>query len=496
MQDIMKLSLRNESPVTIETPCLVVGVLEGAPLTGPAAALDEASGGRLSAMIESGDIDPDRNETTLIHGLAGVTAERVLIVGGGLGEKFDRVRYLNMCQAAGKFLRESAVLEAHICLGELPVEDLDAGWRLRQAATAIDHGNYRYVATKPLRPNDPKPMERASFSGGEELQAALDQAIALAAGTRRARELGNLPPNICTPIYLAEQCTALAESIDNCSVDVLDVEQMTDLGMEALLSVGQGSANPPRLIVLKYEGAGSDERPYVLVGKGVTFDTGGISLKPRESMDEMKFDMCGAASVIGAFEALARMQPALNVITVVAAVENMPDGKAYRPGDVIGSMAGKTIEVLNTDAEGRLALCDALTYSERFDPAAIVDVATLTGACVVALGHHASAVMTPHDDLADELIAAGQTAVDRGWRLPLWEDYQSQLKSPFAEMQNIGGLPAGAITAGCFLSKFTKDMRWAHIDIAGSAWKWNGKEGATGRPVGLLTQFVLDRQGG
>lgn len=489
----MHFELRDQSPVTIDTPCLVVGVLEDAPLAGSAALLDEASKGRLSALIQSGDIDPDRNETALLHGLPGVTAERILVVGGGKADRFDRVRYLNMCQTAGKFLRQSTVREAHVCLGELPVEDFDAAWRLRQAACAIDHGNYRYVATKPLKAHDPQPLERASFPGGDELKPALDQAMALAAGTRRARELGNLPPNICTPIYLAEQCTALAESIDNCTVDVLDVEQMTDLGMKALLSVGQGSANPPRLIVLKYQGAGEDERPYVLVGKGVTFDTGGISLKPRESMDEMKFDMCGAAAVIGAFEACARMQPELNVITVVAAVENMPDGKAYRPGDVIGSMAGKTIEVLNTDAEGRLALCDALTYSERFNPAAIVDVATLTGACVIALGHHASAIMSPHDDLAEELIAAGQTAVDRGWRLPLWEDYQSQLKSPFAEMQNVGGLPAGAITAGCFLSKFTKDMRWAHMDIAGSAWKWNGKEGATGRPVGLLTQFILDR---
>jgi leucyl aminopeptidase len=491
----MKITLNNTAPAVIETPCLVVGVLEDAPLTGPAAELDEASNGRLSALLASGDIDPDRNETTLLHGLDGVKAERVLVVGGGKADRFDRVRYNNMCLAAGTFLRKHAVRGAHICLAELSVEKMDTDWRLRQAVFAIDHGNYRYVTTKPLRADDHHPLEAASFQGGNERQAALEQGIALAAGTRRARELGNLPPNICTPAYLAQECANIAESHDKCTVEILKPEEMAELGMDALLAVGQGSDHPPRLIVLRYEGAASDDRPYVLVGKGVTFDTGGISLKPRESMDEMKFDMCGAATVIGAFEACARMGLAINLVTVVAAVENMPDGKAYRPGDVIGSMAGKTIEVLNTDAEGRLALCDALTYSSRFDPAAIVDVATLTGACVVALGHHASAVMTPHDDLAQELLEAGDAAVDRAWRLPLWEDYQSQLKSPFADMKNVGGLPAGAITAGCFLSKFTRDMRWAHVDIAGSAWKWNGNEGASGRPVGMLTRFLMDRAG-
>lgn len=491
----MKITLNNTSPVEIETPCLVVGILEDAPLTGPALAIDEASGGRLSQLIASGDVDPDRNETTLLHGLPGVAAERILVVGGGKASRFDRVRYLNMCLSAGAFLRSHAVRDAHVCLAELEVENLDADWRLRQAVFAIDHGNYRYVATKPLRPDDHRPLKSASFHGGPERESAMSEGIALGAGTRRARELGNLPPNICTPAFLAGECRVIVERYDNCSIEILKTKQMTELGMDALLAVGQGSSNRPRLIVMSYQGADKDERPYVLVGKGVTFDTGGISLKPREGMDEMKYDMCGAASVIGAFEACVHMQLPINLVTVVAAVENMPDGKAYRPGDVIGSMAGKTIEVLNTDAEGRLALCDALTYSERFEPQAIIDVATLTGACVVALGHHASAVMTPHDDLADELIAAGQTAVDRGWRLPLWEDYQSQLKTPFADMKNVGGVPAGAITAGCFLAKFTRDMRWAHIDIAGSAWKWNANEGATGRPVGLLTRFLMDRAG-
>jgi leucyl aminopeptidase len=417
------------------------------------------------------------------------------VVGCGLSTRFDRVRFQAVCMAAGRFLRGHAVTSAHLCLNELEVEGLDAAWRLHQAVVAFDRANYRYTATKPPKVDDPLPLTGASFQASADLQDTLQQAIGLAAGYRMARDLGDLPPNICTPVYLAGQATEIAGRHAKASVELLDRAQMAELGMHALLAVAQGSTNEPRLIVLRYQGAAADQRPYVLVGKGVTFDTGGISLKPREGMEQMKFDMCGAASVIGAFEACCNLDLAINLVTVVAAVENMPDGNAYRPGDVITSMAGKTIEIHNTDAEGRLALCDALTYCERFDPAAIIDVATLTGACVVALGHHASAVMTRHDDLAEELLAAGQAAVDRGWRLPLWEDYNLQLKSSFADMRNVGGMPAGAITAGCFLGKFTRDMRWAHLDIAGSAWKWGSTESATGRPVGMLTQFLADRAG-
>jgi leucyl aminopeptidase len=270
---------------------------------------------------------------------------------------------------------------------------------------------------------------------------------------------------------------------------------MSELGMDALLGVSRGSSNRARLIVLNYSGGAADQRPVALIGKGVTFDSGGLSLKSGENMMQMKYDMCGAAGVIGAFVACARMQLAVNVVCIVAAVENMPDGDAYRPGDVLTSMSGKTIEVLNTDAEGRLVLCDALTFSERFDPDVVIDVATLTGACVVALGHHATGLMSNDDALAGELAAAGDAIVDRAWRLPLWEEYQSQLDSPFADMKNVGGMPAGVLTAGCFLSRFAEDQRWAHLDVAGSAWKWGGDDGATGRPVGLLAQFLLNRAG-
>jgi leucyl aminopeptidase len=488
----IKLSLKGNVPAEVESECLVIGVMEDTPLSGAAAEVDLASDGTINRLIQSGDIDPDKYLTTLLHAVPGIRAKRVLVVGCGTPEKFDRVRFHGVCMAAGAFLREHAVDDAHLCLNTLEVEDLDSAWRLRQAAVAFDRANYRYTATKAVKPHTPPAMKTASFQGGPELQDALDQATGLAAGYRTARELGNLPPNICTPAYLAQESIAIAKRYENCSIDVLERSDMADLGMDALLGVAQGSSNPPKFIILRYSGAG-DARPHVLVGKGVTFDTGGISLKPRENMDQMKFDMGGAAGVIGAFEACAHMQLDINLVTVVAAVENMPDGNAYRPGDVLTSMSGKTIEILNTDAEGRLALCDALTYVERFEPAAVIDVATLTGACVVALGHHASGLMSKHDDLADELLAAGDRAVDRAWRLPLWEDYQTQLKTPFADMKNVGGMPAGAITAGCFLAKFTAKQRWAHIDVAGSAWKWGETEGATGRPVGLLTQYLMDR---
>jgi leucyl aminopeptidase len=349
--------------------------------------------------------------------------------------------------------------------------------------------------TKPLKEDSPVPLAAASFQGGATLQPALDQATAFAMGFERARLLGDLPPNICNPAYLAQEAAAIAGQFEQVELQVLEEDEMAALGMDALLGVSRGSANRARLIVLKYSGAEQGQRPVVLVGKGITFDSGGLSLKSVENMMQMKYDMCGAAGVIGAFVACARMQLALNVICVVAAAENMPDGDAYRPGDVITSMSGKTIEVLNTDAEGRLVLCDALTYSERFQPEVIIDVATLTGACVVALGHHASGLMSNDDRLAAELIAAGDAVVDRAWRLPLWEEYQTQLDSPFADMKNVGGMPAGMLTAGCFLSRFAEEQRWAHLDIAGSAWKWGGDDGATGRPVGLLTQFLVNRAG-
>ncbi len=489
----MKFELNTAAASLVDTDCLVIGVFEQIALQGSAAEVDEASSGALQRLLDSGDIDTDWKHTTLLHGLDGVMAKRILVVGCGNTKKFTRVRYDAVCTSAGVFLHNHATTGAHLRLNELEVEEMSAHWRLRQAAVSLDRANYRYTTTKPLKNDDPEPLLGASFGATDDLHPALDEASGIAKGYLVSRELGNLPPNICNPVYLAEQALEIQADYENVSCEILDQDAMSSLKMFAFLSVGRGSTNPPRMIVLNYQGTGKDVRPIVMVGKGITFDTGGISLKPGPNMEQMKFDMGGAASVMGAFVTCAELQLPINLVCIVAAAENMPDGDAFRPGDVITSMSGKTIEVLNTDAEGRLVLCDALTYSRRFNPTALIDVATLTGACVVALGHHASAIMSKHDDLADELVEAGQEAVDRGWRLPLWNDYQSQLKSTFADMKNVGGMPAGSVTAGCFLSRFTDTMRWAHIDCAGSTWKWGGKEGSTGRPVGLLTQFLINQ---
>ena len=491
----MKLSLDDRAIHEIPSDCLVIGFTDGGAMTPSVRKLDEASGGAIGRLLESGDILTGIGKTQFLHGVPGLASPRLLAVGFGKQDKLDLPRFDRACLAAGKALRDHPLVNCHVCLHELEFGVIDADQRLRQSALALHRANYLYTVTKPLKKESPVPVAAASFQAGADLQAAIDQAAAFALGFEKAKMLGDLQPNICNPAYLAQEATTIAGQYDRVELEILEEEAMADLGMDALLGVSRGSTNRARLIVLKYTGAAADQRPVVLVGKGITFDSGGLSLKSGENMMQMKYDMCGAAGVIGSFVACARMQLALNVICVVAAVENMPDGDAYRPGDVLTSMSGKTIEVLNTDAEGRLVLCDALTYSERFDPEVVIDVATLTGACVVALGHHASGLMSNDDRLAAELTAAGESVVDRAWRLPLWEEYQSQLDSPFADMKNVGGMPAGVLTAGCFLSRFAEERRWAHLDIAGSAWKWGSDDGATGRPVGLLTQFLVDQAG-
>jgi leucyl aminopeptidase len=323
-------------------------------------------------------------------------------------------------------------------------------------------------------------------------QQGMKNAIALSAGVNLAKDLGNLPPNVCTPTYLADQAKDMGKAY-GFDVQILDRDELQKLGMGSFLGVAQGSVQPPKLIVMQHLKGKKSDKPVVLVGKGITFDTGGISIKPSAEMDEMKYDMCGAASVFGTFKAIAEMDLPLNVVGIVPACENMPDGNAIRPGDVLTSMAGITIEVLNTDAEGRLILCDALTYAEQFEPAAVVDIATLTGACVIALGHHATGLFSNQDQLAHELKEAGESSLDRAWHMPLWEDYQPQLDSNFADIANIGGRAGGSITAACFLSRFAKKFDWAHLDVAGTAWKSGKEKGSTGRPVPLLTEFLKAR---
>jgi leucyl aminopeptidase len=490
----LEFDLTSDAAATVAADCVIVGVFADKTLTEPAAAIDAASGGRLSALIERGDASGKTGKTALLHDLPDVAAPRVLVVGLGEAAKFGVPQYIKALGDAARALKAGPVAHAVTTLPQVPVKGRDAAWAVRQAVIATDHAAYRYTATlgEKSKAKIELGLKRLTVAAGDA--QALAQGQAIAAGVQFARELGNLPPNICNPAYLAQQAQQFASRFDNCSCEVLDREQMEALGMGSLLAVARGSANPPKLIVMKYDGGG-DAKPYVLVGKGITFDTGGINLKVQGGVEEMKFDMCGAATVMGTFVSAVGLGLPVNLVVVVPAVENMPDADAYRPSDVLTSMSGKTIEVGNTDAEGRLILCDALTYAQRFEPAALVDVATLTGACVVALGKYATGLMSKHEDLSAELVAAGETVFDRAWPLPLWDEYQTQLESTFADVYNIGGRWAGAITAGCFLSRFTDGQRWAHMDIAGVA-NDEGKRGmATGRPVGLLSQWLMDRAG-
>ena len=489
----MKFSISTDNPVTIKTPCLIIGVFSDSDLEGVAKHLDQASDGQLGELIKAGDLDLTLGKCSLWSKPRGIGAKRVLVVGAGPRDKFTASKYHQAVHAAARFLRDTRFSVVFNCMTELGLDGRDIAWMTRQGALASDSGNYRYTTTRKKTERDTRRIEEMIFADAAGAASALAQAQAIAAGVRRARQLGNLPPNICNPAFLAEQAREIAANSDRAECEVLSQSQMEELGMGSLLGVARGSRNQPQLIVLRYNGAAKDDAPYALVGKGITFDTGGISLKPGKSMDEMKYDMCGAAGVIGAFEACTLLELPLNLVTVVPAVENMPDGDAYRPGDVITSMSGQTIEVLNTDAEGRMILCDALTYVQKFKPRSIIDVATLTGACVVALGKHASGLMSQDDDLADELLSAGVEVHDRAWRLPIWEDYQSLLDMPYADMANVGGPTAGAVTAGCFLSRFTLDQRWAHLDVAGTAWDGGTKNGASGRPVGLLVKYLINQ---
>ncbi|MGK7296525.1 MAG: leucyl aminopeptidase [Candidatus Wenzhouxiangella sp. M2_3B_020] len=492
----IQFTTTDEEPGAIECGCLVVGVFADRPIAEQLDELDRAGQGLLSELQDDGELPHSAGKTTLVHHPRGLAARRLLIVGLGKSGKFDDAAFVKSARGAGAALRHSRATDAACLLSRVELSGRTPAWKARQAALALDHADYVYSATKKREDSAPPPTETVRFPADDGIAEALEQAVSIAYGVRRARLLGDLPPNICTPAYLARTAGKLAAEIDGLEVDVLEDGEMDKLGMRSLLAVAQGSANRPRLIRLRWRGAGDDRPSAAMVGKGVTFDTGGISIKPRELMEQMKFDMCGAATAIGAIEAAARLKLPINVHAVVAAVENMPDGNAYRPGDIIETMSGKTVEVHNTDAEGRMILADALTWTGReSDPEVMVDVATLTGACVVALGHHASAVMTRDDELAEDLLAAGIESADRTWRLPLWDAYQEQIDSPFADMKNIGGMPAGSITAGCFLSRFTENRRWAHIDIAGSAWRWGKAESASGRPVGMLVQWLMDRAG-
>ena len=493
----MELVVKSVNPESLKTATLVVAVGEDRKLGAVAKTLDELSGGAISAVLKRGDLAGKVGQSLLLHSLPNLKAERVLLVGTGKDAELGDRPFRKIVAGLLNTLKGLGGSDAVLALDELVVKGRDSYGKTRLLAESLFDGEYSFDRFKSQKA-EPRALKKVTLltikAAQAEVERAVSHARAIASGMALTRDLGNLPPNICHPTYLAEQAKNLGKEHKGLKVEILDEKKIKELGMGAFYAVGQGSDQPPRLIVMSYQGAKKSEKPYVLVGKGITFDTGGISLKPGAGMDEMKYDMGGAASVFGTLRAVLELKLPANLVCLLACAENMPSGGACRPGDIVTTMSGQTVEILNTDAEGRLVLCDALTYAERFKPQAVIDIATLTGACMVALGSHTTGLMGNNDELIGQLLNAGQLADDRAWQLPLFDEYQEQLDSPFADIANIGGPKGGAITAGCFLSRFAKQYHWAHLDIAGTAWNSGGKDkGATGRPVPLLTQYLLDR---
>lgn len=485
----MKYTLKTGNAAALSTPCLVVP-------RGSAQTIGDALG--IGEQVEM-TLDGTKNET-------GKTAQvfrsgspsQLLIVGKEHAEPCDEATFRKDMNAAAAAIVGLQVGEATLWLDEFDVAGRDTPWKTRTALLAVSRAAYRFDRHKSKRRGkgkteaEPPPKVRRVGVLSKDRSAArlaIGHAQALDAGMEFAKTLGNEPPNVCNPAFLAAEAKRVFDSESNVSVQVLEESDMESLGMGAFLSVSQGSTAPAKLVIVRYAGARRGTAPHVLLGKGITFDTGGINLKPTSGIEEMKYDMCGAASVLGAAKAVVDAELPINLVAMVAASENMPSGQATRPSDIVTTMSGRTVEIMNTDAEGRLVLCDSLTYAERFKPKSVVDVATLTGAQVVALGEPASALYANNDDLASELQAAGDAIGDRMWRMPLWDEYQQQLKSSFADMKNIGGRAAGSITAACFLSRFAGAYPWAHLDVAGTA--YHAKKGSTGRPVPALFEYLL-----
>ena len=495
----MEFTIKSGSPEKQRSACVVVGVFDNRKLSLSAELIDRASNGYISEIIRRGDMEGKLGATLLLHNVRGTLADRVLLVGLGKERDFRDREFRSAIRSAVKLLNETGSYEAVLYLTEEKVKRREVVWRVEHAVVVAMEAVYRFEQMKsqptevrrPLRKLTLSVPQRSDLTAGEKAAA---QGLAIAHGMDLARDLGNLPGNLCTPTYLGERAVQLGAEFPDIQVKVLERKECEELGMGSFLSVTNGSDQPPRFIVLEYMKSARKARPCVLVGKGITFDTGGISLKPGLDMDQMKFDMCGAASVLGTFRAIAEMKAQVNVVGLIPACENMPSGRATKPGDIVTSMSGQTIEILNTDAEGRLILADALTYAERYEPEAVVDIATLTGAMVISLGHVASGLFSNNETLARALLTAGDDAYDRAWQLPMWDDYQDALASNFADFANIGGRAGGSITAACFLSRFAKKYDWAHLDIAGTAWKDGKDKGATGRPVPLLATWLLARE--
>jgi leucyl aminopeptidase len=499
---LMKIALYDgagnpEDLSQIETDCLVIGLwTDDAAQSALVEAIDKASGGLLTGLKGANELPAKSGVTVILHQVSGLRAQRLLLVGLGVSKQCDARCFLKAARAAAKAVTDSKSTEVLWALPDAALPACSSTTCLQLSVRALREACYRFDRYRQGDATTVSTVKRvqlvtAAPDSTDELRS-LAEAVAMANGMALTRDLGNTPPNICTPTFLAETAQELGRQWP-LAVDVLDRAELDALGMQAFLSVAKGSVEPPKLIVVRHDGGAVGQSPVVLVGKGVTFDAGGISIKPAAAMDEMKFDMCGAATVLGTMRACAELALPLNVIGIIPACENMPSGSAVKPGDVVKSLSGKHIEILNTDAEGRLILCDALTYADRFKPAAVIDVATLTGACVVALGYVNSGLFANQDSLADGLLEAAKTACDPAWRLPLDEAYQETLDSNFADLANIGsGRDAGSVVAACFLSRFV-NYPWAHLDIAGTAWKSGAAKGATGRPVPLLTQFLIDQ---
>jgi leucyl aminopeptidase len=484
-----------------KTACLILPVYSSGALPASTKSVNTATGGLIAGLLEDGDIEGKVGDALLVKPpqLQGqkLHADRILLIGCGERNKFDRKQFRKAIGAAFSTLRKTRLKDAVCFLNGEAVRGADAYRRARITVEIWHHGAYHYTTTKPDK--NPKLDEQKSLglavkpAHAAQARKGIKHGDATGHGMSVSRELGNLPANLCTPDHLVTEARRIAKGIANLQVEVLSEADMKKLGMGSLLSVTAGTAEPAKLITLQYNGAAKSTKPVALVGKGVTFDSGGISLKPGAAMDEMKYDMCGAATVLGVFKAIALLKPKLNLVGVIPACENMPGSKATKPGDVVTAMSGKTIEILNTDAEGRLILADALTYVQKFKPELIIDMATLTGACLVALGRYRSGLLSNSDKLANALLKAGETADDPAWRLPLDDEYKALLKSNFADLQNIGGRDAGTITAGAFLAEFVGEHDWAHLDIAGTAWITGSRKGSTGRPVPLLLEYLLNR---
>ena len=490
----MQYSVTTNAITSHLTDCIVVAVFDQGKLSPSAAVIDQKSKGYIKKMIKRGDISGRAGKHLLLQDVAGMTSPRVLLVGCGKKDETSEDNFNSALKAMAKVLNECGACHATSCLSEINVRARKISWAIKQTIIKVEETLYKYHETKSKTHAPSSPLAHLDFfaqKSDADLNIAIKTGAAIAEGINLARTLGNLPGNICTPSYLANKAIDIGNQFTRVTTTVLEEKDMEALGMGSLLSVSHGSEQPAKLIIMNYQGA-NEKRPVVLVGKGLTFDAGGISLKPSSAMDEMKYDMCGGASVFGAMMATAKLELPINLIGVIPSSENLPDGNATKPGDVVTSMSGKTIEILNTDAEGRLILCDALTYSKRFNPDIIIDIATLTGAIIVALGHQTTGMMANNQTLADALLQAGNESHDRAWQLPLWDAYQPQLDSRFADMANIGGKGAGSITAACFLSRFIEEFSWAHLDIAGTAWQSGKNKSATGRPVPLLMQFLLN----